>query len=551
MRRATVTGTDMVVNEFLRTRQTFRYVECARIVVISVSLTTLHFAHQPNAQTLPSAISTEVSAPTLAAPPVTPTFRVVPQIELKERFTDNVGLADTGSAVRGTVSDATAGLRIDYRAARAIANLDYQVNGLFYRQQVGLNSTQHRLQSAATLEAVEKWLFLDARASISQQNRSAFGVTSIADVATNSNNRIETSSFQFGPNIRGNISDIAMYQMRVIGTETRTRESAFPDTRRYEWNGFVKNAPASGRFGWSLDGNALFFDNNSLGNRRDSRIRAGITYEIDAQLHLTFSGGSESSNLDGKALRRTTTRGVGIEWSPSNRTQLAAVTQKRFFGNDHLVAFAHRTPLTAWSFISAKEIAASTNELGASNSASVNNLLLDLLASTVPDSNARSEAIQRRFEQTGVSSSSGIQEGFLTVRPFLNLRQEASMALLGSRNTLTLSVGRREQRAIDGDNGSTGIVAPIEAIRQFRANVAWAYRVSPVATLRLVVSHLHTVGLFSDTLSTTQQLQSLFLVTRLGPQLTMSLGLQKIGFSSTVANSYRENVIVSAVSVRF
>lgn len=125
------------------------------------------------------------------------------------------------------------------------------------------------------------------------------------------------------------------------------------------------------------------------------------------------------------------------------------------------------------------------------------------------------------------------------------------MALLGSRNTLTLSVGRREQRAIDGDNGTTGIVAPIEAIRQFRANVAWAYRVSPVATLRLVVSHLHTVGLFSDTLSTTQQLQSLFLVTRLGPQLTMSLGLQKIGFSSTVANSYRENVIVSAVSVRF
>ena len=187
----------------------------------------------------------------------------------------------------------------------------------------------------------------------------------------------------------------------------------------------------------------------------------------------------------------------------------------------------------------------------ASNSASVNNLLLDLLASTVPDSNARSEAIQRRFEQTGVSSSSGIQDGFLTVRPFLNLRQEASMALLGSRNTLTLSVGRREQRAIDGDNGTTGIVAPVEAIRQFRANVAWAYRVSPTSTLRLVVSHLHTVGLLTDTLSTTQQLQSLFLVTQMGPQLTASLGLQKMGFSSTVANSYRENVIVSAVSVRF
>ena len=543
--------TAMVPSGFPQIGEIFRYVDCARALMISVALTSFHFVHQPDAQTLPPVAPAEVSPASLAAPSVNPTFRVVPQIELRERFTDNAGLADSGSAARGTVTDATAGLRIDYRAARAIANLDYQVNRLFYGQQAGLNSTQHRLQSAATLEAVEKWLFLDARASISQQNRSAFGVTSIADVATNSNNRIETSSFQFGPNIRGNISDIAMYQMRVIGTETRTRESAFPDTRMYVWNGFVKNTPASGRFGWFLDGNALFFDNNSLGNRKDSRIRAAITYEIDAQLHLSLSTGSESSNLDGKTLRRTTTRGVGLEWSPSNRTQLAAVTQKRFFGNDHLVAFAHRTPLTAWNFISTKEIAASTNELGASNSASVNNLLLDLLASTVPDSNARSEAIQRRFEQTGVSSSSGIQDGFLTVRPFLNLRQEASMALLGSRNTLTLSVGRREQRAIDGDNGTTGIVAPIEAIRQFRANVAWAYRVSPTSTLRLVVSHLHTVGLLSDTLSTTQQLQSLFLVTQLGPQLTASLGLQKMGFSSTVANSYRENVIVSAVSVRF
>ena len=230
---------------------------------------------------------------------------------------------------------------------------------------------------------------------------------------------------------------------------------------------------------------------------------------------------------------------------------MAAVTQKRFFGNDHLVAITHRTPLTAWRFTSSKEATVSANQLATSNPGSVYNLLLDLLASTIPDPIERAAAAQRKLEQTGIPATSGIQDGSLSVRPILSRRLDASVALLGSRNTITLNAGKHEQRGIDSSSLTPGIGAPIEEIRQFSANATWAYRLTPVSTMTLAVSHLHTEGLFTSNLTATQRLQSLFVVTQLGPHTFASIGLQRILFDSTVVNSYRENAFVSSLSVRF
>ncbi|MBL0125773.1 MAG: TIGR03016 family PEP-CTERM system-associated outer membrane protein [Betaproteobacteria bacterium] len=481
----------------------------------------------------------------------TPTFRVIPSVVLSERYTDNAAQLTSAAAQSDWETDAAADLHIDYRSARANAMLDYRVNRLLHGHLSSLDTTQHNLSSSATLEAIEKWLFLDARASIAQQNRSAFGVAGIADVTSTSENRVETTTYQVSPYIRGKFTEAATYFFRVNGAETHTGGGAIPDSKTYQWNGFVKNAPSAGRLGWSVDGNAFSFDNNTVDKRYNSIVRGTVTFEIDGQLHMSLSAGRESSDLDGLGRRNTNSPGLGLEWSPSQRTQMAAVTQKRFFGNDHLVALAHRTALTARRFSSTREIAFSTNDLAGSSPVSVNSLLLDLLASAIPDPNARAEAAQRRFTQTGIPATSGIQDGLLTVRPFLSRHQEASVALIGTRNTATISLGRREQRAIDGNSTAPGSGTPIEEFRQFGANAAWAYRLSPVSTLQMVASYLRTKGLFLENLSTTQRLQSLFFVTQLGPRTSASLGVQRTIFDSTVINGYRENAVVASLSLRF
>jgi len=505
----------------------------------------------PNVEPM-SAVAPLVTAPDayLPAAGTTPALRLTPLAEINEHYTDNVALLAGPLARSDWVSEVVAGLQIDYRAARANAQVDFHINRLFHREFDNLDNTQRFLNSHASLEAVEKWLFVDARANISQQNRSAFGSTSIADLSSVSTNRVETTTYQLSPYVHGDVGDIATYLLRLNMADTRTDEVTFPHTRTRQWTAYIKNQPSSGWLGWSLDGNSLGVDNVAVGRRDDSRLRASLTFEADSQLHLSVSGGTESSDLNGQQKRTNATYGYGLEWSPSPRTQFAGVTQKRFFGNDHLIAFSHRTALTAWRYSSSKEVAVSTSELAGSTALSVNNLLLDLLAASIPDPTVRAEQSKQRFEQSGIPASSGIQDGFLTVRPFLNRRQAASVALVGLRNTITFEAGVREQRALDGNN-ATLAGPPIEEIRQVNANAAWAYKLSPVSTLKLVISHLHTKGLFLENLNSTQRLQSLFFVTKLGLHTTASLGFQRTVFDSSVFSSYRENVFVSTISLHF
>ena len=514
------------------------------LLVVSASSPLRAQTKAPSAAQVPSA---ELSGP----PASTPSLRIVPLVELTERHTDNVGQATSTPAKNDWITDAAAGLRIEYRGARANVQFDYRVNRLFHDKFTNLDTTQHLLNSNASLEAVEKWLFLDASARITQENRSAFGVSNIAGITGTSANRVEATSYQFAPYIRGSIGDVATYLLRVNATETRTGESAFPASRTYQWTSFVKNQPSAGRLGWSVNGGLLSIDKSAVDKRKDSRLAATATFEVDAQLHISLSAGKESSDFDGLGKHTTNMRGLGFEWSPSERTIMAAVTQKRFFGNDHLVSIAHRTPLTIWHFSSSKEVAISTDGAATSNPFSVNNLLLDLLASSIPDRKSRAEEAQRRLEQTGIPVSSGIQSGFLTSRPFLSFQQDASAALLGLRNTITITAGRREQRAIDSNVVTLGGALPIEQYNQFNANIAWAYRLTPLSTLNWVLSRAHTDGVFADNRSTTQRFVSLFFVTRLGQYTSLSIGSQRVLIDSNVTDSRHENAFASTLSVRF
>ena len=518
---------------------------------LAASYSAMLFAASANSQTVPPIVPPLTTTEPSASQDRPPSFRIIPTLNIGERYTDNAASVGASLAKSDWVTDAAAGLSMDYRAARASANIDFQVDRLIHSSLSSLNNTQRRLNSNATLEAVEKWLFLDARANISQQSRSAFGSADVTEVASSRSNRIETNTYQFAPYVRGTIGNLASYQLRLNASETRTGETAFPDSRTSELTGFIKSAPSADRFGWSIDGNSLILDNDVAGKRRDTRIRASITAKLDAQMQVSVSGGTETTDLDSLQKRTRNTFGFGAEWSPSQRTKMTAVTQKRFFGNDHLVSITHRTPLTAWALSGAKEIAISSNELTGSNPSSVNSLLLDLLASTIPDPVGRADATQGRFEQTGIPATSGFQGGFLTFSPFVSRRLEASVVLRGTRNTATIAIGQREQRALNVISTSPTGASAVEEFRQSRYNATWAYRLSTTSNLRMVLSQFRTEGLYTGNQNTTQRLQSLFFVTQLGPLTSASLGVQRIVFDSTVASNYRENMFVSSMSIRF
>lgn len=468
---------------------------------------------------------------------------------LTETFTDNAGLTSPTLAKSSWVSELTPSIRIEHLGGRASVLIDYRLRSSFYSNQSQLNSNQNFLNASSTFEAVENWLYIDARSSITQQNRSAFGSAQLQNTSTLDANRVETNTYQISPYIRGRFADVAIYQLRLNETTTRTNEAAFPDTRTTEWIGVIGKAPASAPWGWSVTGNALEVRNSDVSNRHNNRIRASGIYAFSRQLRFSAIGGYERSDFASAESRSTSTRGIGVEWLPSDRTKLSATREKRFFGDGYNLLFTHRTPLTAWRFVTTKDVVVLSNTLTATSPGSAYELLYDVLASSIPDPAARTQAVRRRLQESATAESGNFSSASLTTNPFVSQNREGSVAFLGVRDTITVTFGRREQRDVAGS--APNLALQSADVLQRNWNVSWAHRLSPISTITAVFSSLRTEALSLGQTESKQRAESLVFTTRLSPRTTATLALRRTHFNSTALDSYLENALAGTILMRF
>ena len=476
-------------------------------------------------------------------------WKIVPGVTFSETFTDNAALVPAATAQNSWATELTPSLHIEHLGARASVLLDYRLRSTVYSNQTRLNNSQNFLNASSTVEAVENWLYVDARSSITQQNRSAFDSAQLQNTSTLNTNRVETNTYQISPYIRGRFSDAAIYQLRVNGTETRTNDAAYPNTRTTEWIGVMTNAVPIAQWGWLVSGNALTVRSDDLGTRHDNRIRALATYAISRQLKFSLITGYERTDFARNGTRSKSTNGAGVDWLPTDRTKLSASREQRFFGDAYNVIFSHRTPLTAWKFTTTKDVVVLANTLTTVTPGSVYELLYDVLATSIPDPAARTEAVRRRLQESAAAENGNFSSAFLTLRPFVSQNREGSVALLGVRNTITLTFNRREQR----DLASTSLPALLQNadVLQRSWTASWAHRLSPVSTITAAYSSLRTDGLSLRQAESKQRAESIILTTRLSPKSSASLALRRVHFNNTALNSYRENALVGTILMQF
>jgi len=478
------------------------------------------------------------------------TWRIVPQLSFRESYSDNAEFASDEQAQSRLISDVSTGILIERLGPRASFLIDYRLRSFFYAGESRLNNNQNFLNSRGSFEILENWMFVDTRANISQQSNSAFSAPAATDGVGSSANQTETRTYQVSPYFRGLLADKAIYQLRYNNSGSRTEESVVENTRHSEWLALLASSPNAGRLGWLIDGSAQQVNNDEIGKRKNSRVRASLIYPLVPTLTISIVGGYEENNLLNQEERSGTSNGFGLEWNPGPRTRLVATGEKRFFGNGYNVSFSHRTPLTAWRFSTSRDVVLAPNATAA-NQISVVELVSDILSSSIPDPVARAAAAGQRLGQAGVPAASAPSSGFLTSRPTLNRRQDGSVAVLGTRSTITLAWSRRDQRTLDAGDGLAGAIALDEDVRQTIMSSSWIYRLTPLSSLTLSFSRSRSEGLSAAGFESEQRLQSLSFATSLGPRTTASLGIRKDRFDSTRAAGYRENSITGSLSVRF
>lgn len=477
-------------------------------------------------------------------------WNIVPSISIRETFTDNASPGQAGKA-RDQITEVSPGIRLDGNAARVKMHFDYRLSELYYAQGTRGSQTQHALNSFGTLEAVEKLLFVDVSGNISRQNISAFGVQSPSNYSDNSNST-ETSNFRISPYLRGRLGGYADYEARYSRSALRAKSAAASDSDIQEWRGRVSGDTPLAFIGWSAEGSRQSSD-YTLGRKTESdNIRGRLTYRVDPQLKLSASIGRESNDYLSLTKQTWNTSGYGADWSPTERTQVSAFREKRFFGNGHTFSVSHRLPRSAIKYVDSRDIASLPNQFATVGLGNIYDLLFSQMASSIPDQDARAVFVNSLLQQSGIAPNTQVNAGFLSSQVTLMRRQELSYVLQGVRNTLTLAANRSRNERLGTGLGTGDDYSSVSDIAQQGFNVGWSHQLSPLSSLNVTGTRSRSTGSSATSAvnpENTQKSLSAGVTTKLGAKTNGALTARRTETSGT--NPYTENAVVGSISVQF
>lgn len=478
-------------------------------------------------------------------------WRFTPTLTVSETYSDNVTLAPAAAAKRDWITTLGPGFRAEGSGPRVRGFFDYRLVDSSYANDASLHNRQNLLSSNLTVELLEKRFYIDTRASISQQVRSAFAATP-TDSSGASANRVETSVYQISPYWRGRYSDVLVYQVRLNATQSNSKALAASSTGTTEWLGSVRSATPSARIGWAVEGSNLSVNSGAARNSEMSRARGSMILEVQPDLHVSLFEGVESTDFPGIGRRSSHTPGLGLAWTPSNRTQLASIREKRIFGQAQTTTLSHRMARVALRYDDSREITVLSNAVAASGPGTLNSLMSDLLTSSIPDPDARAQAVNARLNSTGqpTQQSAGIGE-FQTNQVFVRRNRQLSLALIGPRDTVTLGWNLRDQLAVGSLGAATDTFAVSPSIRQQVVRASWVHRLTPLSTMTVTASRQNTTGLSGTAAESSQTAMNLLATRQIGQRTSISLGARRSVFDSTVTGGNRENAVLTTLTTRF
>ena len=480
-----------------------------------------------------------------AAGSARPNWLITPSVSVEGTYTDNVNLSPNKKA--DFITRLNPGITLDGKSGRASASLNYQWQYYAYANNSSGGGNQRSLAAKGQLELVDQWLFLDASHNISQQSVSAFG-TQNAGNGLNNSNRTETAGYSISPYIQGRLANVVDYQLRYSGTHTRSDSGALSGTAATTraWNGRLSGATPLALLGWSFNVNRQETHNtNGLDSSSDQAFGT-LTYQIDPQIRLSASAGRESDNFTSTTLQKRTTTGLGLDWAPTERTNLSLKKDRNAAGNGRSIDFTHRTALSAWKYSDSRSVVIPTPQMTAARIGTAYELAYQLFQS---EPNPVARAAKANSFLGSIPADTPIFGSLLTSQAYIQSRQQASVALMGANNTVIFAIDRSDNERIGTGIGLAGDFKDNSDIRQSGFNASWAHKLTPHAALTLNAGTSRSTG--SSGLETSNRIWSLLFTTQLGAKTSASLGLRQNHFSSTAGNGYDEQALTGAMQLRF
>lgn len=479
-------------------------------------------------------------------------------------YSDNVSLAPDATRQSAWVAQIEPGLSVTATGARLRLDVNYAPQILYYDVQ-GQKDDQVYQRGNADIRAelAKQVLFVEAGAKVNQYDVSLQGPLATSDVNTTGNRATVWTYFVSPYVVRDFGSDVRGQARYTHSTWNSDRATDLPDNQADRVDLQLQSGPAYKLFTWDV---RYFREDISYETQVDSlseAITAGVRQSVTPQVGLLAQAGYEryDSGIPG-LVTEGSKWAAGLEWTPTQRTRLAATAGKRLDENAYSLEFRHRTRLTTWAAGYSEDVTTTRSGFFVPATASTAGTLDQLFVSQYPDPAARQKAVEEFIARTGLPASLGAPVNFFSEQLFLAKRWQGSVAVQGVRNVLIANVFRETREVSFGGllAPGTGDFAAGASIRQTGGTVTWNWRATARVASTLSAGLVRNEFFAADRASGPVRKDDLSVVgltvtrqmRQSQPQLTGSLYYRWQQSDSTEsAASYTENRIGATLALKF
>ncbi len=463
-------------------------------------------------------------------------------------YSDNVAFSNNDRR-SDFIFEVSPGIRVTSNGARVRGYLDYTLHGFAYASGTLPASLSNELSALATLEAVDRKVFIDVGGRISRATISAFGVQP-SDASRDNRNVTEVRTYFVSPYTRGRLFDQANYELRYRGSVSSSESTRSSNATVQELSGYLREDYPNRHIGWALEAGRTVVDYQATRDIDASTARGALSLIFTPQLRTFVSAGRETNNFLTEEQRGYTTVGYGVRWRPSVRTRLDFEQQKRFFGEGHSFVLEHRTPLSAIRLTDVKDVVIGRGFDDVGSQGSLYDLLFTQFASLEPDPDKRAQLVNQFLQRNGFNGTAPVNSSVLASSTTLRRNQQLAYSLIGKRNTVTLFADRINSRLLDNAFTINGDFVGANEIRQRRIGATYVHALTQNSSFNVTGVLQRANG--SDA-AQTSSLRSISLAytNRLAPKLFFSAGARRSFSSGSDAVSYDELSVFGRVTVRF
>jgi len=491
------------------------------------------------------------AASTLA---VAQTWRVTASASLESTFTDNVDLAAGDQRRADWINQLTPSVRFAETSAHTRFGGSIALPILLYARTTENNYVAPEVAIAGTVEALDRFLFVDATVNVSQQYQTPFGALP-NNLANATNNRYTAQSYTVSPYIQGLLPNNIDYALRDSKSW-----SVANGTGNGSGNGNAYNNQVTGHItrqasplGWSGEYDRTYLKSDTQPYETTSIVRALALYRPDATLQLSAIVGYEDNQFV-LTQERGVTYGVGGTWHPTDRTNADGRWEHRFFGSAYHFNFDHHTPLTVWSINASRDITNYPTQLAnLPVGGNVPGLLNNLLLSKVPDAAQRQQLVDQIIRERGLPT---LLQGpvILSAEQITLVETEtASFGILGARNSILFTLFRSRNQPVPGSDLAevTDVLTTVTDSTQVGAGVVWTHQLASNTTWATNLSVSRAKSHQEPRETSDQYLLSSTVSQALSAFTSVYGGARYQDSRSDIAQGYREFAVFVGLSYTF